>query len=1054
MLAPDSLLHDRYRIIYAADERPGATIYRARDEQGGKLVLVAEFAAAPATFNDLQLLARQVAAARYDVLLPVTDHFPSGDAYYMVCDDVGGQDLERALRARGSPLLEGATLAQAQRMLGMLEDLHTQKPALFLGDPRPSDIWAREDGTWYLAPFTLVRPIGQNPSPYRAPELDQPDGEPTASSDLYALAALLYFTLTGWAPPTASQRDAGTPLNGPRALNPNLSTLAEQVLLRGLQLRPENRYQVARELRLSLEMVQMMDGRSLGSGPDVGPLITSRPPAATPPQVPQPVQPPTMPPTMPPQAQPEPPRPIYPAPAPQPYPTGIAQGQPTGNIGATTPLYPPAPPAERKRGISTGCLVALAVALTLAAVLICGGLALYLYTGGRLFGLLGGAAASAPTPAAAATSPAGAAAPTDAAPPASGTAPTAGASEPTPASASGAPGAISLASATTLTQTREITGAVLGPVAYSPDGNTLAVGISNVVSLRDAETLEDASPPRRFEGHAGQVFTLAWSPDGKLLASGAINDSTIRLWNVADGSLVRELNGHSDWIRVVTFSPDGKLLASGSIDQTVRLWDVATGAAIATLTGHTDFISSVAFTPDGEALASSSSDGTVRLWDVATTTQRPDFVYQPPPNLAGGTSLRATGLSFTPDGKTLAIGEEDGSIALVDAATGTAQRILTGHTSIVVSRGLTFSPDGKTLASASFDGTVRLWDASSGTQSAKLEGHSQRVLSLAFRPGGQQLASTSDEGGTLFVWDVKRTQEPRTFRIGQGLIRGLVFSPDGSVLGSIGFNGTIRLHLLDQARALVLLGTSPAVKPLAFLRDGRIVSITDQGTIVVLGPSDTNGTPLAGLDGQPLNVVTSNDGKLIVAGSSTGAIARWSSDGGAAMPAIRSEQLKAIYGLAISDDGSLIAAAGPPDTPRIEIWDAVSGELRQTLIAGSTLLAGLAFQPRGKLIAAADVEGKLRIWNVDDGKLVNTFSATPQQSWFSALAFSPDGSVLVTGSPNGQTIFWNAQTGEQATAVPPGDFGIFAAAFSPDGRRLALGMGDDSVRIFEVGTGS
>src|SRR5919112_1938815 len=158
MLPSDMTIHDRYRIIYVVDERPGSTVYRGRDEQSGRLVLV-----------------------------PVVDHFEDGDTYYVICVDIGGQDLERTLRARGGPLPESATLTQARRMLDALEFLHRQKPALHLGDPLPGDIWIGEDGTWQLAPFTLIRPIGHAPSPYRARELDSPTGEPNAASDLYAL---------------------------------------------------------------------------------------------------------------------------------------------------------------------------------------------------------------------------------------------------------------------------------------------------------------------------------------------------------------------------------------------------------------------------------------------------------------------------------------------------------------------------------------------------------------------------------------------------------------------------------------------------------------------------------------------------------------------------------------------------------------------------------------------------------------------------------------------------------------------------------------------------
>jgi WD40 repeat protein len=118
--------------------------------------------------------------------------------------------------------------------------------------------------------------------------------------------------------------------------------------------------------------------------------------------------------------------------------------------------------------------------------------------------------------------------------------------------------------------------------------------------------------------HTDGVSSVAFSPDGSLLASGSW-DRTIKLWRVADGSLVRTLTGHTDGVSSVAFSPDGSLLASGSgyRDRTVKLWRVADGALLRTLEGHTDWVSSVVFSPDGSLLASGSGDRTVRFWRVS-----------------------------------------------------------------------------------------------------------------------------------------------------------------------------------------------------------------------------------------------------------------------------------------------------------------------------------------------------------------------------------------------------------------------------------------------------
>ena len=338
MSSGEKVIRDRYRVVYTVDERPGVKIYRCRDDQSGELVLVAEFVVHEGALDDLDILAKQIATARHEALLPLRDRFAEGAHYYMVCADPGGLDFERAIRARGGPLPEADVLTQATRLLLLLEYLHSQRPPLFLGDLAVVDVWINDKGAFLVTPFTLATPIGQTPSPYRAPELSRPDAEPTTVSDVYTIGALMYHALTGWAPPTSAQQEAGMPLAGPRTLNPQMSPLVEQVLLRALQLRPVNRFQQAREMRIALETAHMMAGRSLGLGPDVLTQVTSAASSEAQPQpplesvvpvapaiaVPAPAAPPPMPP---PQAAAPYPPPGYPAgPAPVPQRQGLSLG--------------------------------------------------------------------------------------------------------------------------------------------------------------------------------------------------------------------------------------------------------------------------------------------------------------------------------------------------------------------------------------------------------------------------------------------------------------------------------------------------------------------------------------------------------------------------------------------------------------------------------------------------------------------------------------------------------------------------------------------------------
>lgn len=287
-------------------------------------------------------------------------------------------------------------------------------------------------------------------------------------------------------------------------------------------------------------------------------------------------------------------------------------------------------------------------------------------------------------------------------------------------------------------------------VAFSPDGKTLASGSgykdkNNCLKLWDVDARQEICT---IKEHSGGVSSIAFSPDGRTLAFD--KSDTIKLWNVSTGQEISHLKGHStqsvyiELIFSLAFSPDGKILASGSKDWTIKLWEVNTGREISTLKGHRKYINSVAFTPDGKILASGSKDKTIKLWDVSSGREITTLWQH---------SYGVSSVAFSPDGKTLASGGQDSTIKLWDVRTGKEISTIKGHSAFITS--VAFSADGKTLASGSGDQTIKVWDVPTRQEIGTLEGHSDVVDSVAFSPNGQILASGSWDK-TIKVWRITR----------------------------------------------------------------------------------------------------------------------------------------------------------------------------------------------------------------------------------------------------------------------------------------------------------
>jgi WD40 repeat protein/serine/threonine protein kinase len=428
------------------------------------------------------------------------------------------------------------------------------------------------------------------------------------------------------------------------------------------------------------------------------------------------------------------------------------------------------------------------------------------------------------------------------------------------------------------TKQREFTGkaeAYVAGSAFGPDGTILATAeahpfnrnLSGSVRLWDVATGKERSA---FQEPDGGAYSVAFSPDGKTLASANSSTGTIKLWDVATGCSRHTFYAWIERVYCLAFSPDGRTLASASYDGTVGIWDVAARPSPAVLRGHTTWIKCASFSPDGKLLASGSLDQTVKLWDPVTGQEQGTLQVN-------GGSVQA--LAFSPDGKMLATGNSDTTVRLWEVATRKELAILKGRTKEVAS--LASSPDGRTLASAGFDGTVRLWDLGTRKTRAILQHPYLQVWGVAFAPDGNTLASSGD---MVMLWD-PATGRKRGSLPGSGLV-SVCFSPDSKLVAAGSwYEGSVHLWEASTGKELVRFRahTGP-VYPVVFTRDGKTVVSGSQDTTVKFWDVATRQErfTLKGHEAKVTALAFSPDGTMLATGSEDKTVRLWdapSSDG-------------------------------------------------------------------------------------------------------------------------------------------------------------------------------
>ncbi|WMX44487.1 hypothetical protein RGF97_05895 [Streptomyces roseicoloratus] len=600
-------------------------------------------------------------------------------------------------------------------------------------------------------------------------------------------------------------------------------------------------------------------------------------------------------------------------------------------------------------------------------------------------------------------------------------------------------------------------------------------------------------------GPPGWVGTVAYSPDGHMLAAGNYDGNLVRLWDVSDPGRPVALGGpvpvdrSVNGIRSLAFGPDGRVLAVGGHTSDkgdsgsggfVDLWSLTSPSHPVLLgrlksPGVSDWdaayaVESLAFSPDGRILAAGRRAGLVSMWDV---TRPHDVDPLPAPLSLGCPDVFSHRIAFSPDGRTLAAACDDdaGTIRLWDtsdpARPGRARSLTAGRDVNF----LAFAPDSRTLAAGAGDSKVHLWTVAGPGRPTPLgkplTGPAQPVMSVAFSPDGHTLAAGSADH-TVHLWNVSHPKaivplgRPLT---GPGdAVTGVVFSPDSRTLAAGNGDGNVDLWHLPPTR---IIGAGGNVASVAFSPDGRTLAAGNQnGAVSLWNTADPHfpaplGDPLTGPK-EPVNAVAfSPDGRTLAAGDSGGTVTLWNvADPG--RPVRLRETLTGadglIFSLAFSPDGRTLAAAGDDASGGIALWDvsdpAHPGTSSRISNKRTRSVQSLAFSRDGTMLAAGGdgSNGEVGLWSTTKpgariGQPIRQPTGT--STW---VAFSPDGRTLATGNSRGTVTLWDATDPHRLTrrgtplTVPGGS--LWSVAFSPDGRTLAAaGHTDDgTIHLWNV----
>ncbi len=537
----------------------------------------------------------------------------------------------------------------------------------------------------------------------------------------------------------------------------------------------------------------------------------------------------------------------------------------------------------------------------------------------------------------------------------------------------------------------------LRALAWTKDGKRLASGGEDrIIRVWDAET---GRCLQTLIGHSGGVFDVAFSPDGKLLAS-ASDDATVRLWEVDSGQERHVLRGHILPVYAVTFHPDGTKVATAGGDTVIKFWDTTSGAELFTLQGHDAPIGRLQFDAEGKKLASCGVIRGTIVWDLETR--------------AISDRLKPSGdVVFTPDLATGMFAFPTGEFGFVEMKTHAIDQ---GDLGLEEVHAFDINNEARIAAVAASDDAIHVIDRGTSSTLVTHRGHIGPTRRVLLRADARKLASAGDDG-SVRIWNVPNPNVPVPYSgHHEHVASAIAFSKDGELLVSGDYLGSIAVWDSKTGKRIQILGSH-------FLRRKSQKEPLEIGT------------------GRPFD---KGKDKLK---SQTG----YTFSATAIDPIAESYTVKGhggvVTGVGLTPDKSAAVSVGGQD---LIVWNLKTGEALKEH-EHPTLVSSLAVSPDGTLAATGCWDDFVRIFQIPSGELVKELEGHAEDVM--CVAFHPSGKELVSGSRDQTAIVWDVATGKVKYRLRKHVNTVSVARYTPDGQRLVTGGMDKAIHVWNAATG-